>query len=190
VAEEIEYMNREQAVQILYEFTKTDTLRKHACSVEAAMKAYAKKYGEDEELWGCIGLIHDFDYELYPDQHPMKGNEILAEKGVSLEIRNIILGHADFSGVPRETLAAKVLYAVDELCGFIIAVTLVRPSRSLSEVTFSSVLKKMKDKRFAAKVNREEIINSARELGVELDQHVPFVAMALIPVASELGLNP
>jgi putative nucleotidyltransferase with HDIG domain len=183
-------MNREQALQILYEFTKTDALRKHAYSVEAAMKAYAKKYGEDEELWGSIGLIHDFDYELYPDQHPMKGSKILSAKGVPLEIRNIILGHANFSGVPRETPAAKVLYAVDELCGFIIAVALVRPTRSLSDVNLAAVLKKMKDKRFAAKVNREEIINGARELGVELEQHVPFVAMALIPIASELGLNP
>jgi putative nucleotidyltransferase with HDIG domain len=183
-------MNREEALKILFEFTKTDALRKHAYSVEAAMLAYAKKYGEDEELWGAIGLIHDFDYELYPDQHPMKGSEILAEKGISPEIRNIILGHADFSGVPRETLAARVLYAVDELCGFIIAVALVRPTRSLSEVRASSVLKKMKDKRFAAKVNREEIVNGARELGVELDQHILFVAAALVPVAAELGLNP
>jgi predicted hydrolase (HD superfamily) len=183
-------MKREEALNILFEYTKTEALRKHAYSVEAAMRAYAKKFGEDEELWGCIGLIHDFDYELYPDQHPMKGSEILAEKGIAPEIRTIILGHADFSGVPRETLAAKVLYAVDELCGFIIAVALVRPSRSLSEVGFSSVQKKMKDKRFAAKVNREEIIRGAAELGVEMEQHVPFVAMAMIPIASELGLNP
>jgi len=183
-------MKREEALKILYEFTQTDALRKHAWSVEAAMKAYAGKYGENEELWSAIGLIHDFDYEMYPDQHPMKGSEILAAKGIPAEIRNIILGHADFSGVPRDTLAAKVLYAVDELCGFIIAVTLVRPSRSLSEVQISSVLKKMKDKRFAAKVNREEIINGARELGVELDRHIQFVITALIPVAAELGLNP
>jgi len=183
-------MTRSEALEILGEFTKTDPLLKHAYSVEAAMRAYAQKYGEDEELWGAIGLIHDFDYELYPDQHPMKGNEILTGKGVSQEIRDIILGHADFSGVPRTTLAAKVLYAVDELCGFVIAVTLVRPSRSLSEVQVSSVLKKMKDKRFAAKVNREEIVNGARELGVDFDQHIQFVLKALIPVAGQLGLNP
>jgi predicted hydrolase (HD superfamily) len=183
-------MTREQALQILFEFTQTDPLRKHAYSVEAAMKAYARKYGENEELWGSIGLVHDFDYEMYPDQHPLKGSEILAEKGIPAEIRAIILGHSDLSGVPRDTLAAKVLYAVDELCGFVIAVTLVRPSRSLSEVQVSSVLKKMKDKRFAAKVNREEIINGARELGIELDLHIQFVITALIPAAAELGLNP
>jgi predicted hydrolase (HD superfamily) len=183
-------MNREQALHILYEYTKTDPLRKHAYSVEAAMRAYAKKYGENEELWGSIGLIHDFDYEMYPDQHPLKGSEILTEKGIAEDVRRIILGHADFSGVPRDTLAAKVLYAVDELCGFIIAVTLVRPTRSLSEVNVSSVRKKMKDKRFAARVNREEISNGARELNVELDQHIQFVITALVPVAAELGLNP
>jgi putative nucleotidyltransferase with HDIG domain len=183
-------MNREQALQILFEFTTTDALRKHAYSVEAAMRAYAKKYGEDEELWGSIGLLHDFDYEMYPDQHPLKGSEILAERGVTADIRRIILGHADFSGVPRDTLPARVLYAVDELCGFIIAVTLVRPTRSLGEVGVASVLKKMKDKRFAAKVNREEIINGAKELGTDLDQHILFVAAALVPVAADLGLNP
>ncbi len=183
-------MNREEALKILFEFTKTDALLKHAYSVEAAMRAYAKKYGENEELWSAIGLIHDFDYEMYPEKHPMKGSEILAEKGIPADIRNIILGHADFSGIPRDTLAARALYAVDELCGFIIAVTLVRPTRSLREVQVSSVLKKMKDKRFAAKVNREEIINGARELGIELDQHIQFVITALVPIAAELGLNP
>lgn len=183
-------MDRQEALNILYEYTRTDALRKHAYSVEAAMKAYARKYGENEELWSVIGLIHDFDYERYPDEHPMKGSEILAEKSISPEIRIIILGHSDRSGVLRETLAAKALYAVDELCGFVIAVTLVRPTKSLSEVTVSSVLKKMKDKRFAAKVNREEILNGARELGVELEQHIQFVIAALIPVAGELGLNP
>ena len=183
-------MNREEALKILSEYTRTDPLRKHAYSVEAAMRAYAKKYGENEELWGAIGLIHDFDYEMYPDQHPGKGSEILAEKGIPEDIRRIILGHADFSGVPRDTLVARVLYAVDELCGFIIAVTLVRPTRSLGEVQVSSVLKKMKDKRFAAKVNREEIIKGAAELGIELDQHIQFVITALVPIAAELGLNP
>jgi putative nucleotidyltransferase with HDIG domain len=183
-------MTRADALKILSEFTKTEALLKHAYSVEAAMQAYARKYGENEELWGAIGLIHDFDYEMYPEQHPLKGNELLAEKGISEDIRNIILGHADFSGVARTTLAARVLYAVDELCGFIIAVTLVRPSRSLGEVQVSSVRKKMKDKRFAAKVNREEIINGAQELGVDLDQHIQFVITSLVPVAAELGLNP
>ncbi len=183
-------MNRDQAITILHEYTKTDSLRKHAISVEAAMRAYAKKYNEDEEIWGSVGLIHDFDYEKYPNEHPMKGSEILAEKGISEEIRTVILGHADFTGVARDTLMAKSLYAVDELCGFIIAVTLVRPTKSVSEVSIKSVKKKMKDKRFAAKVNRDEIRKGAEELGVDFDEHVTFVIQALSPVALSLGLNP
>jgi predicted hydrolase (HD superfamily) len=183
-------MNREQALDILYEYTETDSLRKHAYAVEAAMRAYAHKYNEDPELWGSVGLIHDFDYEKYPENHPMKGNEILAEKGISEEIRNVIMGHAEFTGVNRDTLMAKVLYAVDELCGFIVAVTLVRPTRSVSEVSVKSVKKKMKDKRFAAKVNRDEIRKGAEELGVDFDEHVLFVIKALSPVAKDLGVNP
>lgn len=183
-------MNREQALEILYEYTKTESLRKHAYAVEASMRAYAKKYNEDEELWGAIGLIHDFDYEMYPDEHPMRGSQILADRGVPEDIRTAILGHADFSGVPRETLMAKTLYAVDELCGFIIAVTLVRPTKSVSDVAIKSVKKKMKDKRFAAKVNRDEIRKGAEELGVEFEEHVAFVIQALSKVATDLGLNP
>ena len=183
-------MNREQEQEILFEYTKTDSLRKHAFAVEAAMRAYAEKYGQDVELWGAVGLIHDFDYEMYPDQHPMKGSELLEQKGISQEIRTAILGHADFSGVPRETLMAKVLFAVDELCGFITAVTLVRPTRSVSEVEVNSVKKKMKDKRFAAKVNRDEIRQGAEELEVNFEEHVAFVIRALVPVAESLGLNP
>jgi predicted hydrolase (HD superfamily) len=183
-------MNREQALAILYEYTETDSLRKHAYAVESAMRAYAKKYNEDEELWGSVGLIHDFDYEKFPDEHPQKGSEILAEKGISEEIRTVILSHAEFSGVSRDTLMAKSLFAVDELCGFIIAVTLVRPTKSVSEVSVKSVKKKMKDKRFAAKVNREEIRKGAEELGVDFDEHVTFVVQALSQVAKELGLNP
>ena len=183
-------MNREQALEILYEYTETESLRKHAYAVEAAMRSYAKKYNEDEALWGVVGLIHDFDYEKYPEEHPMKGSEILAEKGISEEIRTAILGHAEFTGVSRESLMAKVLYAVDELCGFIIAVTLVRPTKSVGEVSVKSVKKKMKDKRFAAKVNRDEIRNGAEELGVDFDEHVTFVIQSLSPVAKELGLNP
>ena len=182
-------MNREQAKSILYEFTNTESLRKHAYAVEAAMRAYAKKYGEDEELWGAVGLLHDFDYEMFPDQHPMKGSEILKERGIPEDIRKVILGHADFSGVPRDTLMAKVLYAVDELSGFIVAVTLVRPNKAVSEVSVKSVKKKMKDKSFAAKVNREEIRNGVEELGVEFDEHVTFVVRALSGVAEDLGLN-
>jgi predicted hydrolase (HD superfamily) len=183
-------MKRDQALDILYEYTETDSLRKHAYAVEAAMRSYAKKFNEDEDLWGAIGLIHDFDYEKYPDDHPIKGSEILAEKGISEQIRTAILGHADFTGVTRDTLMAKVLYAVDELCGFIIAVTLVRPTKSVSEVSVKSVKKKMKDKRFAAKVNRDEIRKGAEELEVDFDEHVTFVIQALNPVAKELGVNP
>lgn len=183
-------MTRNEALAILKEYTKTESLLKHAYAVEAAMKAYARKYDEDETLWGNVGLLHDFDYEMYPDSHPMKGSEILKEKGVSGDIRTAILGHADFSGVPRESLMARTLYAVDELCGFITAVTLVRPTRALSEVKVKSVKKKMKDKSFAAKVNRDEIRRGAEELGVDFDEHVLFVVQALSGVAEELGLNP
>jgi putative nucleotidyltransferase with HDIG domain len=183
-------MKREQALEILTEYTKSDSLLKHAYAVEAGMRAYAEKYGEDVELWGSVGLLHDFDYEMFPDQHPMKGSEILAEKGVSEEIRTAVLGHADFSGVPRDTLMAKTLYAVDELSGFLTAVTLVRPTKAISEVKLKSVKKKMKDKSFAAKVNREEITRGAEELGVDFAEHVDFVLKAMSSVASELGLNP
>ncbi len=183
-------MKRSEALAILREYTQSESLLKHAFAVEAAMRAYAKKMGEDEELWGSVGLLHDFDYEQFPEEHPAKGNEILKEKGVSEEIRTAIMGHADYTGVPRETLMAKTLYAVDELSGFITAVTLVRPTRALSEVKVKSVKKKMKDKRFAAKVNREEITRGAEELGVDFAEHVEFVINALKPVATEIGLNP
>jgi putative nucleotidyltransferase with HDIG domain len=182
-------MNREEALEILFRYTKTESLRKHAYAVEAAMRAYAKTYEEDEELWGVVGLLHDFDYEQFPDQHPAKGNEILSDLNVSEEIKTAIMGHASFTGVPRETLMAKTLFAVDELCGFIIAVTLVRPNKSLGEVKVKSVKKKLKDKSFAAKVNREEIRQGAEELGVDFDSHVEFVIHALVPKAKELGLN-
>ncbi len=183
-------MTREEAMAILTEYTKSESLLKHAFAVEAAMRAYARKFGEDEEKWGVVGLLHDFDYEKYPDEHPMKGGEILKEKGVPEEIRIAILGHANFSGVPRETLMAKALYAVDELCGFLIAVALVRPSKSIGEVKVKSVKKKLKDKSFAAKVNREEIKEGAEELGVPFEEHVEFVIKALSGIAPQLGLNP
>ncbi len=183
-------MTRNEALSILKEYTKSESLLKHAYAVEAAMRAYARKFGEDEELWGVVGLLHDFDYEQFPDQHPYKGSEILAKKGIPEEIRKAIMGHADYTGVARETRMAKTLYAVDELSGFITAVTLVRPNRALSEVKVKSVRKKMKDKRFAAKVNREEIVRGAEELGVDFAEHVEFVTSAMSSVASELGLNP
>lgn len=183
-------MDRQEALNILNEYTKTDSLLKHAYAVEAAMRAYAVKFNEDVEKWGLVGLLHDFDYEKYPDEHPMKGSDILKKKNIPEDIRTAILGHADFSGVPRETLMAKTLYAVDELCGFITAVTLVRPSRALSEVKFKSVRKKLKDKSFAAKVSREEISRGAEELGVDFAKHVEFVVKALSGAAPQLGLNP
>jgi len=183
-------MKRPEALTILQEYTKTESLLKHAFAVEAAMRAYARKFAEDEELWGSVGLLHDFDYEQFPEEHPARGNTILKEKGVSEEIRTAIMGHADYTGVARETQMAKTLYAVDELSGFITAVTLVRPTRALSEVKVKSVKKKMKDKRFAAKVNRDEITRGAEELGVDFAEHVEFVVNALKPVAANLGLNP
>jgi putative nucleotidyltransferase with HDIG domain len=183
-------MKREEALAILFEYTKTDSLRKHAYAVEAAMRSYAEKYNEDVELWGVVGLMHDFDYEMYPEEHPAKGNEILTEIGVSKDIREAILGHASFTGVARESLMAKVLYAVDELCGFIVAVTLVRPNKSIGEVSVKSVKKKMKDKRFAAKVNREEIREGAEELGVDFEEHVNLVISALAVIPGAIDLNP
>ncbi len=183
-------MTRDEALTILKEYTKSESLLKHAFAVEAAMRAYAKKFGEDEELWGVVGLLHDFDYEMYPDEHPMKGSEILKEKGVSEDIRTAILGHASYTGVPRETLMAKTLYAVDELSGFLVAVTLVRPNKAISEVKVKSVKKKMKDKSFAAKVNRDEIKEGAEELGIPFEEHVEFMIRALSGVAPQLGLNP
>ncbi|MHB2154979.1 HD domain-containing protein [Calditrichota bacterium GD2] len=183
-------MTREEALSILKEYTKSESLLKHAFAVEAAMRAYARKFGEDEELWGVVGLLHDFDYEKFPDEHPMKGSEILKEKGVPEEIRTAILGHASYTGVPRETLMARTLFAVDELCGFLVAVTLVRPNKSIGEVKVKSVKKKLKDKSFAAKVNRDEIKQGFEELGVPFEEHVEFTLKALSAIAPELGLNP
>ncbi len=183
-------MTRDEALAILKEYTKTESLLKHAFAVEAAMRAYARKFNEDEELWGVVGLLHDFDYEKFPEEHPMKGSKILEEKGVPEDVRKAILGHANYSGVLRETLMAKTLYAVDELCGFLIAVALVRPTKSIGEVKVKSVKKKMKDKSFAAKVNRDEIREGAEELGVPFEEHVEFVVKALSGVAEQLGLNP
>ena len=155
------------------------------------MRAYARKFGADHELWGMVGLIHDFDYEKYPtaQEHPYKGNEILKERGYSDEIRRAIMSHADYTGVTRETPMEKALFACDELAGFITAVALVKPSKSLAEVEAKSVRKKMKDKAFARSVSRDDIINGARELGVDLDEHIAFCIEALKPIAKELGLD-
>ena len=183
-------MNREAAWGLLTEFTQSESLRKHAMAVEACVRAYARKFGEDEEKWAITGLLHDFDYEKYPtaEEHPFKGNQILDERGYPEDIRRAIMGHATYSGVPRDTKLAQVLFACDELAGFITAVALVKPSKSLNEVDVRSVRKRMKDKAFARAVNREDIINGAAELGVDLDEHIAFCIEAMKSVAPDLGL--
>jgi putative nucleotidyltransferase with HDIG domain len=184
-------MNREQALAITHEFTKSEGLRKHALAVEACVVAYAHKFGEDEEKWSVTALLHDFDWEIHPEapDHPMMGEPILAERGVSEEIRRAILSHANYSGVPRESTLEKTLYACDELAGFITAIAYVKPHRSVFEVDAASVRKKMKDKAFARSVNRQDILDGARELGVELDEHVDFCVKAMQAQADNLGLR-
>lgn len=181
---------REEALSLLHEYTKTDSLRKHALAVEAVMRAYAKKFGEDEDLYGLAGLLHDFDYEMYPnaDQHPFVGNRILGEKGYPDSVRQAIMGHAPYTNVARETRMAKCLFACDELAGFIIAVALVRPTK-LEGMEVSSVKKKLKDKAFARSVNREDIRNGMAELGVPETEHIAFVIKALQDNATVLGLS-
>lgn len=182
--------NRAAAWDLLTEFTQSESLRKHALAVEACMRGYARKFGGDEELWGVVGLIHDFDYEKYPslDDHPYRGNEILKERGYSDEIRRAIMSHADYTGVTRETPMEKALFACDELAGFITACALVKPGKSLAEVEAKSVRKKMKDKAFARSVSRDDIVNGARDLGVDLDEHIAFCIEAMKGIAGELGL--
>jgi putative nucleotidyltransferase with HDIG domain len=184
-------ISRDQAWALLTEFTTTPVLLRHALAVEAAMRAQAERSGADPEYWGVVGLLHDFDYEQHPtaEEHPFAGAEILRQRGYP-DLAEDILSHATYGGVPRDTPLRKALYAVDELSGFLTAVTLVRPSKSLSDVEPASVRKKMKDKAFARAVNREDIVNGASELGVDLDEHIRFVAASLKPVAGDLGLNP
>src|SRR5438309_3290568 len=181
----------EAAWGLLTEFTQSESLLKHALAVEACMRAYAKKFGENQDLWGIVGLIHDIDYEKYPtpEEHPYKGNEILKERGYSDEIRRAIMSHAEYSGVSRDTPMEKALFACDELAGFITACTLVKPSKSLAEVEAKSVRKKMKDKAFARSVNRNEITSDAVELGVDLEEHIAFCIEAMKGIAKELGLD-
>jgi len=181
---------RDEAWTILTEFTQGDALRKHALSVEAAMRAYATRLGGDPDVWGVTGLLHDFDYEKYPslEDHPFRGAEILAERNVDDEIRTAILGHGNHTGVPRETTMAKALFAVDELCGFLTACALVRPTRRVADVPVKSVKKKMKDKAFARAVNRDDLRNGPEELGVTLEDHIEVVRDAMAGVAKELGL--
>ncbi|HKV77540.1 MAG TPA: hypothetical protein VJP02_05340 [Candidatus Sulfotelmatobacter sp.] len=188
-------ITREAAWNLLTEFTQSESLRKHALAVEACMRACSRKYGDGssdaEELWGIVGLIHDFDYERWPslEDHPYRGNEILTERGCPEQIRRAILSHAEYTGVTRDTPLEKALFACDELAGFITAVALIKPSKSLAEVDVKSVRKRMKDKAFARKVNREDIVQGAADLGVDLDEHIGFCVEAMKPIARELGLD-
>lgn len=183
--------DRTAAWNLLTEFTQSESLRKHALAVEACMRAYARKFSADENVWGVVGLIHDFDYEKYPSaqEHPYKGNEILKERGYSDEIRRAIMSHAEYTGLPRETPMEKALFACDELAGFITACALIKPGKSLAEVEAKSVRKKMKDKAFARSVNRDDIVNGARDLGVDLEEHIAFCIEAMKGIAAELGLR-
>src|SRR5712692_6156345 len=183
--------DRDSAWGLLTEFTQSESLRKHALAVEACMRAYARKSGEDEDKWGVVGLIHDFDYEKWPslDDHPYRGNEILKEHGYSDEIRQAIMSHAEYTGVPRQSPMEKTLFACDELAGFITAVALIKPGKSLAEVDAKSVRRKMKDKAFARSVNRDDIINGAADLGVDLEEHIAFCIEAMKGIAKELGLD-
>jgi predicted hydrolase (HD superfamily) len=187
--------SRDEALALVHEYTASDSLRKHMLAVEAAMRAYAAKFGEDPDRWGLAGLIHDYDYERWPneahsptDGHPAEGVRRLRERGWPEDILTAILGHATYSGVKRDTTMAKALFAVDELTGLITATALVRPSKSVHEVDARSVKKKMKDKGFARGVNRDDVIAGAQELGVDLDEHVQFVIEAMKGVAAQIGL--
>jgi len=189
-------MNRERALALMHQYTPSEALRKHMYAVEIAMRAMAEKYGGDPDQWGLVGLLHDFDYERFPnpsrsptEEHPSEGVRILAGEGLPEEMQRAILGHAAYTGVPRETLMAKALFAVDELCGFLGACALVRPSRSLADLEVSSVKKKLKDKAFARAVSREDIQRGVEELGVSLDDHIAFVIQALRPHERILGLG-
>jgi putative nucleotidyltransferase with HDIG domain len=187
---------RADTLALMHEFTASESLRKHMLSVEGAMRAYARKFGEDEERWGTTGLIHDFDYERFPnnahsatEEHPAEGVRILRGKGYPEDILEAILGHAQYCNTPRQSQMAKTLFAVDELTGLITATALVRPSKSVHEVDAKSVRKKMKDKAFARGVNRDDVINGAAELGVELDEHITFVIESMKERSADLGLS-
>ena len=182
--------DRNYCLLLLKEYTKSDSLLKHAYAVETCVRAYAKKFNEDEELWSNVALLHDFDYEMYPteQEHPFKGSEILKEKGFSNEFRNAILSHANYSGIKRETLLQRCLFACDELAGFITAVTYVRPNKTIDEVEVRSVKKKLKDKAFAKNVSREDIISGTEALGISLDEHIQFCINAMKKNKEVLGL--
>lgn len=182
--------DRQAAWDLLCEYTKGDSLRKHALAVETVMRAYARRLGEEEEKWGLAGILHDFDYEMYPNppDHPVKGSEVLAERGYGEEIRRAILGHANYTGVQRDTLLARGLYACDELTGFIVACSLVRPN-GIWDLESKSVKKKLKDKAFARTVNRDEVHEGAAEFQVDLGEHIDFIIAALREVADQVGLK-
>jgi putative nucleotidyltransferase with HDIG domain len=184
-------IDRDQAWSILTEFTRSDSLRKHALAVEASMRAYASRYGADQERWGMAGMLHDFDYEMHPaaPRHPMKGAEILMGRGVPGEVVYAVLAHADYSGYPRRSLLDRALYACDELSGFVTACALVRPGRAIAGLEPASVRKKLRDRAFARTVNREDVYRGAEELDVELDAHIGFVIQALTAAAPRLGLG-
>ena len=186
--------DRREAWELLCEYTKGESLRKHALTVEAAMRACATRYGgpeSDVDEWGLVGLLHDFDYEMFPssDQHPFTGANILCGRGYSERFIRAIMGHATYTGVPRDTDMARALFATDELCGFLVACALVRPSKSLDDLEVSSVKKKLKDNAFARSVNRNDIRQGVEELGVDLDEHIRFVIDALRPAQARIGLN-
>jgi putative nucleotidyltransferase with HDIG domain len=187
---------RTETLALMHEYTASESLRKHMLAVEAAMRAYARKFGEDEERWGATGLIHDFDYEKFPneahsptEEHPSEGVRVLRDKGYPEDILEAILGHAHYTNTPRESKMAKTLFAVDELTGLITATALVRPSKSVHEVDARSVRKKMKDKAFARGVNRDDVINGAADLGIDLDEHIAFVITAMQARSADLGLS-
>ncbi|MDT7540915.1 MAG: hypothetical protein QOE33_819 [Acidobacteriota bacterium] len=185
---------RDEAWELLCEYTKGESLRRHALAVETAMRAAARRYGGEEAdigEWGMTGLLHDFDYEMFPtaDEHPYKGATIMCGRGYPDHIIRAIMGHATYTGVPRDTQMAKALFATDELCGFLVACALVRPTKSLDDLEVSSVKKKLKDKAFARTVNRDDIHQGVAELGVPLEEHIQFVIDALRPVQEEIGLN-
>lgn len=187
-------LDRNDAWELLCEYTKGESLRKHALAVEAAMRACAKRYGsaeDDEDEWGLVGLLHDFDYEMFPtaDQHPYTGANILCGRGYSERFIRAIMGHATYTGVPRDTAMARALFATDELCGFLVACALVRPNKSLDDLEVSSVKKKLKDKAFARSVNRDDIRQGIAELGVDIDEHIRFVIDSLRPLQAQIGLN-
>jgi putative nucleotidyltransferase with HDIG domain len=187
---------RDDALALMHEYTASDALRKHMYAVEIAMRAMAQRFGEDPEAWGLVGLLHDFDYERFPNAehsptegHPAEGVRLLAARGLPEPMQRAILGHATYSGVPRDTPMARALFGVDELAGFLVACALVRPSRSLQDLEVSSVKKKLKDKAFARGVSREDVFQGAEELGVPLDEHIAFLLAALRPQEKRLGLG-